>query len=197
MASRFLLAAVLAAVPLGGLTAQQGWQVQTDSDGFEKPSTSLVAMSTDRSTQLELTCIETPMRRDSHSWVEYLPWIGLTLDSHLGFFDFSGEGFVLIRARFLPDSTIENTSWKSQAASGHGNMIVAEWVRDHPDYVARELHGNTNAMEEGLLTKLRRADTLQAKLDLYGRSSLVVRFPIRNHGVLEQFLTKCTVAPEP
>jgi hypothetical protein len=136
------------------------------------------------------------MARDGVRWNEYLPWLGLTLDARLGFFDFSNDYLVLVRARFLPDSTIEATSWKSLAGSGHGNVIVAERVRDHPDYIARDMRGDRNAMEEGLLNKLRRADTLQAKLDLYGRNSLVVRFAIQNRDVLELFLKKCTVAPE-
>src|SRR5690242_16172368 len=101
MISRPLFAALLLALPLRQVAAQQGWQVQTDSDGFDKPSTSLVALSADRSARLELTCIETPMARDGVRWVEYLPWVGLTLDGRFGFFDFAGDYFVLVRARFL------------------------------------------------------------------------------------------------
>lgn len=191
-----VLAVLLSAWPLHGIAAQHGWQMQTDSGGFDKPSTSLVALSTDRTARLELTCIETPMARDGRNWLEYLPWIGLTIDGQLGFFDFSNDYFVLVRARFLPDSTIVPTSWRSLTSSGHGNVIVAKWVRDHPDYLARDMRRDKNAMEKGLLTELRQADTLQAELNLYGRNSLVVRFPIRNHDTLEQFLTKCTVTPE-
>src|SRR5207245_848899 len=116
------------------------------------PSASLVALSTDRNATLELTCIETPMRRDGVSLVEYLPWIGLSVDSRLGFVNFGSDYFVLVRARFLPDSTIVATSWKSLAGSGRGNVVVAEWVRDHPDYLARDMRRDKKAMEEGLLT---------------------------------------------
>jgi len=189
-----VLVLLLSAWPLHGVGAQQGWQVQTDSGGFDKPSTSLLSLSTDRAAILALSCVETPMARDGRNWVEYLPRVGVSIDGRLGFFDFSDDYSVIVRARFLPDSTVVPTSWQSLASSGHGNVIVARWVRDHPDYLARMR--DTSAMSKGLLNELRQADTLQAELNLYGRNSLVVRFPIHNHDTLERFLTRCTVTPE-
>lgn len=188
-----LAAALMTTLPLGHVAAQEGWRVQTNSDGFEKPSTSLVVSSADRRALLDLYCRETPMKRGDSSWVEYLPEIGLTLDRRLGFFNFvGGNYYVFGRARFLPDSEIVTTDWESLAASGHANVIIAEHVRDYPNYFVDD----GKATVEGLLNKLRRADTLQAQFELYGKGSITLRFAIRNHDTLEHFLTKCTVGPE-
>jgi len=188
-----VLVVLLSAWPLHGIAAQHGWQVQTDSGGLDKPSPRLLAVDTDSSARLDLRCIETPMTRDGKNLVQYRPWITLAIGEQLGFFTFSNDYVVVVRARFLPDSTIVATGWRSLASSGQGNAIVSTEVLDHPNYLERDKH----AMEKGLLTELRHADTLQAELNLYGGKSLLVRFPIRNHDALEQFLTRCTITPEP
>jgi len=170
---RTMLAVVLTVLPLGGIAAQRGWRVQVDSNGFDEPSTSLVAWSTDKKARLELAC--EPLISGDFKTVDL--WIGLEVDRRLGFFNSYGSGDVFVDARFLPDSTIVQLSLQVHVSSGH------------PNYASIIIHDDKLAM-------LRRADTLQAKLPLYGRPSLVVRFPIRNRDLLEKFLTKCPVASE-
>jgi len=169
-----MLAVLLTVLPLAGIAAQQGWKVRVDSNGFDEPSRSLVARSTDGYARLSLSC--EPLIIGELNTVDV--WFALEVDRRLGFYNFYGSGnYVFVDARFLPDSTIVHLSLQVHVSSGH------------PNYASIIIHKDELAM-------LRRADTLQAKLPLYGRRSLVVRFPIRNRDVLDKFLTKCPVAPE-
>src|SRR2546423_911547 len=113
-----ILAMLLTVLPLGGIAAQQGWKVQVDSNGFDKPSRSLVARSTDGHVRLSLSC--EPLIIGELKTVDV--WIALEVDRRLGFFNFFGSGnYVLVDARFLPDSTIVELSLQVHVSSGHPN----------------------------------------------------------------------------
>lgn len=158
-----------------------GWEKSTARDGFsEWPQ--LIVASADSTAVLSMACVKVAWQHQVHIQ------LGTTAEVfvHSGRYD-----RVFVDARFLPDSSIVTTVWRSQASSGSGNIaIFADELRQYRDPL-------TEKMTKGFLDRLTEATAVQLALPIYAHDRVVATFPIPNRAVLVEFLSRCPYETAP
>jgi hypothetical protein len=164
------------------------WRPDSSTGGLSGPERYLTVTSREGNARLLVWCSEPVMFQ-------------LDLDRRLGIFDFYGADYVFLKARFLPDSTIYNTTWQSRAGSGYASTADDGRIDVPPDTLAlgpgwrasTEAWKATPRRDEraALFAKLTHATAVQIELVTYGRGDHVATFKIPNHEALERFAAAC------